>query len=98
MFYICDSLVSVFHNKLLLKQKRYHNKYGLFTIELNRQNFYCSKSLKKSSTTNTLFLFNSADILDEVNDLIGITPLIVVPGNELYKLLVKHDAGVSVKD
>lgn len=37
-------------------------------------------------------------MLDEVNKLVGITPFIVIPSNELYEMIVEHDAGGCIED
>ena len=37
-------------------------------------------------------------MLDEVNELIGITPLIIIPSNELYEMIVEHNARVCIED
>ena len=37
-------------------------------------------------------------MLDEHNDLVGITPLVVVPGNQLYKVAVKSNAGLGIEN
>ena len=38
------------------------------------------------------------NVLYQIDDLVGITPLIIVPGNEFYKAVIKHDAGFLIKD
>ena len=35
---------------------------------------------------------------DEIQQLVAVTPLVVVPGNQLHKVIVQHDAGLGVKD
>merc|ERR1719287_36613 len=37
-------------------------------------------------------------VLHEVNDAAGVAPLVVVPGDELDEVGVKHDAGPSIED
>ena len=41
----------------------------------------------------TAGMINGGHMLDEVNKLVGITPFIVIPSNELYEMIVEHDAG-----
>ena len=43
-------------------------------------------------------MINGGHMLDEVNKLVGITPFIVVPSNELYEMIVEHDAGGCIED
>ena len=35
-----------------------------------------------------LFRVYAGSVCDKVNNLVGITPLVIVPGNELYKVVV----------
>ena len=35
---------------------------------------------------------------DEVDELVGITPLVIVPGDELYEMIVQHDACARIED
>ena len=42
-------------------------------------------------------MINGGHMLDEVNKLVGITPFIVVPSNELYEMIVEHDAGGCIE-
>lgn len=44
------------------------------------------------------FLLDLGDVMDEVHNTVGISPLIIVPGNELAELAVKHDTGAGIKD
>ena len=37
-------------------------------------------------------------VADQFQHLVGITPLVVVPRDELHKVVVEHDAGVGVED
>ncbi len=41
---------------------------------------------------------NGGAVLHEVNDASGVSPLVVVPGDELDELLVEHDSGPGVED
>ena len=34
----------------------------------------------------------------EVNDTVGVAPLVVVPGNKFHEARVEHDAGLGVED
>ena len=43
-------------------------------------------------------MINGGHMLDEVNKLVGITPFIVIPSNELYEMIVEHDAGGCIED
>ena len=46
----------------------------------------------------TAGMINGGHMLDEVNKLVGITPFIVIPSNELYEMIVEHDAGGCIED
>ena len=35
---------------------------------------------------------------DEIKHLVGITPLVVIPGDELYKMLVQADACTRIEN
>lgn len=37
-------------------------------------------------------------MLDEINELIGITPLVIIPCYQLYEVIIEHDAGIRIKD
>ena len=43
-------------------------------------------------------MVNACHMLDEVNELIGITPLIIIPSNELYEMIVEHNARICIED
>ena len=36
--------------------------------------------------------------LHQVDEFVGIAPLVVVPGNDLHKVVVKGDAGFCIED
>ena len=76
----------------------YHHKNGLFTGNYNHLGKLHFLPVKKFSNTNGFILFYCADVLDEVDDLVRITPLVVIPGNELDEFLVEHDAGLGIED
>jgi len=62
------------------------------------------KGKKKRSAEKTerleklLLCVNRSHVSDEHEQLVGITPLIVIPGNELNELIGKHDACLGVED
>ena len=35
-------------------------------------------------------------VADEIQQLVAVTPLVVVPGNQLHKVIVQHDAGLEM--
>ena len=70
----------------------YHHKNGLFTGNYNHLGKLHFLPVKKFSNTNGFILFYCADVLDEVDDLVRITPLVVIPGNELDEFLVEHES------
>ena len=43
-------------------------------------------------------MVNACHMLDEVNELIGITPLIIIPSNELYKVVIECNTCVCIED
>jgi len=34
----------------------------------------------------------------QIQDLVGVAPLVVIPGDQLHKVVVQHDAGGLVED
>ncbi len=45
-----------------------------------------------------LSLVNLGDVGDEVNNLVAVTPLVVIPADEFHEVAVKSDAGLGVED
>ena len=43
-------------------------------------------------------MINACHMLDEINELIGITPLVIIPCYQLYEVIIEHDAGIRIKD
>ena len=44
-----------------------------------------------------LLVIDLVHVEDEVDELVGITPLVVVPCDELDEVIVQHDAGGSIE-
>ena len=65
---------------------RYPEGFNIFSKMLCRSNAHGYR------------LFHAVDVGDEVKNLIGITPLVVVPGNQLHEVACKRDAGRRIED
>lgn len=50
------------------------------------------------STGPFLVAINLGDVGNEVKDTAGVTPLVVVPGDQLDEVLVQGDTGLGVED
>ena len=71
-------ILSYFFTKILSKEKDFFEKF---------------KAAKKAGPNSSAFFIliklllsvNSSHVLDQLEDLVGVTPLVVVPGNEFDK-------------
>lgn len=63
---------------------------------LNRTD--CSGEAPSRGAEPSLVAINLGDVGDEVKDTAGVAPLVVVPGNQLHKVLVQGDTGLGVED
>lgn len=57
--------------------------------------FFSSPNTLARNLENTVLL---GSVHEKVADPLGVSPLVVVPGDELDKVLVQLDAGAGVKD
>lgn len=59
-------------------------------------------SVSRNSFPSLVFFFfkasNECGLTDEVNDTAGVTPLVVVPGDELDEVRVEGDTGLGIED
>ena len=57
-----------------------------------------SKSERERRFDSLLLVIHGIHVADELHDLVGITPLVVVPGNDLHEVVVQVHAGLGVED
>ena len=74
----------------------------LGTVYANRTTWVRAESAKKSCKKRvfspSILMVHLIHVGNEVQQLVGIAPLVVIPGDELYKVVVQHDAGGLVED
>lgn len=58
----------------------------------------CAGQATRQGTGTPLVAINLGDVGDEVKDPARVAPLVVVPGNQLDKVLVQGDTGLGVED
>ena len=44
------------------------------------------------------FLIHRVHVGHQIQDFVGVAPLVIIPGDELYEVVIQHDAGGLVED
>ena len=74
----------------------------LGTVYANRTTWVRAESAKKSCKKRvfspSILMVHLIHVGNEVQQLVGIAPLVVIPGDELYKVVVQHDARRLIED
>ena len=87
-----DSLVGTTKNIVIPLRTVYANR-------TTRARVKCAKkSCEKWVFSPLLLVIHLVHMGHQVQDLVGVAPLVVVPGDELHEVVVQHDAGGLVED
>ena len=87
-----DSLVGTTKNIVIPLRTVYTNRTTYIRMESAK------KSCKKRVFSPSILMVHLIHVGNEVQQLVGIAPLVVIPGDELYKVVVQHDARRLIED
>ena len=81
-----DSLVGTTKNIVIPLRTVYANR----TTDTRAES--AKKSCKKRVFSPSILMVHRMHVGDQVQKLVGVAPLVIVPGNEFHKVIVQHDA------